>query len=434
MTRQPFANPTLLLILLVAALMRMISSLTAPLEIEQLSGGDSIWYLANGIGLLSGEQTGIALGMKYDVSVLPTAPLYLVFVGLWVQLLPLNIALVIVRLLQVCMSVAVCYFGYDIARRLTDDQRVGTVAAAVLAFAPAWVLEARYVLTETLYIFFVVGGLWAYVRTIDRGLRWPWLTIAALLLALATLTRAVALLYPLGLAVLLVLTLRTQWRTGLAAALLFILVYAAGVSTWTVYNWLAYERFVIASDQFMPALWRGAIETDASPQTNDELIGDSSHGEQAAAVISADLTGFVGRRVAELVNAFLQPHGTTHLGGASLKDMAQDWIRSGFSPGGLQHLITGEGFWPKLLIYLWHYGGLLFGVVGMWLACRRWPITLALVGFMVYTTLLHLVILALPRYIFPAMPFFWMLSAVTLVRLWDAVRGKASQRGMSDED
>jgi hypothetical protein len=41
-----------------------------------------------------------------------------------------------------------------------------------------------------------------------------------------------------------------------------------------------------------------------------------------------------------------------------------------------------------------------------------------LTGFVVYTTLLHLVMLALPRYIFPIMPVMWIFAACLL--LWRA--------------
>ena len=417
----PFKWPrSLVFILLVGLFLRLAFALTAPLELAQLSGGDTVWYLANGVALLSGETIGIAFGLPYDVSVLPTAPLYLLFVGFWARLLPLGAALVTIRLLQVLLSVATCFFAYDIARRLGDDERVGIVAVAVLAFSPAFILEPRNVLTETLYIFAIVGGIWAFVRATGTSIDGRWLVLSGVLLALATLTRAVSLLYPLGLVGLLLLThFRQNWRQALLAGVALLLPYIATVSTWTIHNALAYQRFVIGSDQLMPAVWRGAVENDASPQHNDALLGEDTYTEQATDIIWQDPTGYAQRRSKELLRSYLQPHGTVHLGNESLKAMVGDWVQSGFSLDGLWRLVRGEGFWPKLLIYFWHYSGLVLGVIGMWLTRRRWPVSLTLIGFIAYTTLLHLVVLALPRYIFPAMMAYWIFAAVTLVQAWD---------------
>jgi hypothetical protein len=58
----------------------------------------------------------------------------------------------------------------------------------------------------------------------------------------------------------------------------------------------------------------------------------------------------------------------------------------------------------------------------MWLTRKRWPIALVLVGFIAYTSLLHLVIFALPRYLFPAMVCYWMFAAIALIQLWDSIR------------
>jgi hypothetical protein len=38
-------------------------------------------------------------------------------------------------------------------------------------------------------------------------------------------------------------------------------------------------------------------------------------------------------------------------------------------------------------------------------------------GFVLYTTLVHLPLLALPRYIFPTETVWWVFAAVALVRL-----------------
>lgn len=62
---------------------------------------------------------------------------------------------------------------------------------------------------------------------------------------------------------------------------------------------------------------------------------------------------------------------------------------------------------------------LLLGCTRMWLTRANWRMSLLLIGFIVYTTLVHIITLALPRYIFPTYPIWWIFAAVPLVALWD---------------
>lgn len=415
----------LLGILLLAFMLRLGVALSSdPLAKYRASGGDELWYLANGVGILTGAEFTEAHGMRLAPSRIPTAPLYLVFVGAMQAIFPPAAAIVAIWVVQSAAGAMICFFAYDLTKRLTNRPGAGFVAAAVMAISPALVLQAQAIATESLYMFFIMAGLWGYARFLAESQRGSWrgAVSVGLVFGYATLTRAVSLLFPIGLAGLLLLAYPAGERgRALRYAVLLLLAYALTVSTWTAYNALHYGRIVIASDQFTAALWRGAVEEDASPAENDELLGEQSPGEQAAEVISSDISGFLQRRFAEWQYAHLQPHGTVPLGGESLKELAQGWINSGFSADGFRTLINGEGFWIKLLIYLWHFGGYLLGFLGMLLTWRQWRVSLALIGFVVYTALLHLLLLALPRYIFPTHVIWWIFAAAALSLLWNAL-------------
>jgi hypothetical protein len=74
---------------------------------------------------------------------------------------------------------------------------------------------------------------------------------------------------------------------------------------------------------------------------------------------------------------------------------------------------------PKLVIYVFHLAGLILGAVGIWLYRRAWRVALPLTGFILYTTLVHLVLMATPRYIFPVELCWWVFAAAALARWWD---------------
>jgi hypothetical protein len=214
---------------------------------------------------------------------------------------------------------------------------------------------------------------------------------------------------------------------------LLLAVYTLLVSIWTVHNAVRWNRLVVGAEGYAAFLYVGAIGWQEPYTFDQQLMQDvpelaeadnlttevrtEAFSEAAAQAIGSDPVGWMRRRINELASAYLQPHGTVFFPGESLKTMAGDWLRSDRSVAGLLDLTRGDAFWPKLSIYLFHYAGLLFGMVGMWLCRRQWRTALPLMGFVLYTTLVHLPLLALPRYIFPTEVVWWVFAAIALVRL-----------------
>lgn len=414
------------LILLAGLLLRVAVLLPRdPMALYRPGGGDTLWYMAYGLGFFSGQEFGVAHGQTFTTSNIPTAPLYLIFTGLPQILLPMREAVLLIWSLQVLASLATCYLAYRITLRLADEQS-GWIAAAALAFSPSFVIEPANLMTETLYIFFIVAGLWLYVEyalcRLDAP-RWNLMILAGAVFGLATLTRPVSILFPVGIVLHAVFAAgRVRWKRGLLLGMLLLLSHALITSSWTIHNWFNYGRFVVGSTQLMPAIWRGAVDQDASPQQNDELLGGQSYSEQTAQLVTSDPTTYLQRRLQELGYSVIQPHGTIAQGRESLKELLLGWIRSGLTLDGLLRLIQGEGFWIKLLIYIWHYMALIGAFFGVWLQRGQWRIVLVLLGFIAYTLLIHVVLLALPRYIYPTYPLLWMLAAPALLRLWHILR------------
>lgn len=458
----------LLPILLIAALLlRLAAALTQdPLQPYTNAGGDTPWYLANAYALVTGASPGTYVnGYVTDVSALGQPPVYFIIIGLPLALfsppphMALNSgylgwhlaitttpaqAITIIRVIQAALSAVICWFVYRMAFLLTagkenergsetrpsnTDRRgriAGLIAAAALAFSPVFILEAADIKTETVYIFFVAGGVWCFVEALAREQRrGAWLVGAGILLGLATLTRAVFLLFPLALVVWL-LVARVRWRH----AALLLGVYVLVVLTWTAYNYVRWERWVVAGtglDGFIyygVAGWDDPQEVDRrllAAQPTPEAAGTPASTEPdftgaAGDAIMSDVPGYVRHRLGELASAYLQPHGTLFFPGDSLRDLAADWLDGDRSLNGLIALTQGNSFWQKLLVYVLHYFALIFGLIGMGRTRHNWRISLPMIGFIVYTTLIHLVLLANPRYIFPTMVFWWVLAAAAVAK------------------
>lgn len=158
-----------------------------------------------------------------------------------------------------------------------------------------------------------------------------------------------------------------------------------------------------------------------SPE-NDQQNREDVLRQRIEQSIRRDPLGWAVHRVKELGAAYLQPHNTAYFEGESIRAAASHWLRRDRSPGGLIDLTRIAAFWPKLVLYLFHWSGLLLGLAGMATARRGWRTLLPLYGMVIYFTGIHVVLLALPRYLFPLYPVFWMFGAAFLVTQWDRRR------------
>ena len=466
-------NHWLWLILFIGLLLRLFyaSDLPTVLLFRHGGGGDSGWYLANGAGFFSGQEHGYIRGIAYYISNLPTPPFYIIFAGIFQTFLPKHESVVLIRIVQCLVSVATAYLAFRIALTIVADRRAGLLAAALVAWHPAFIVEANEIATETFYIFFIVMGLWLYIEyvvsrqsashrlklSINQAL-----VLAALAFGMASLTRAVAALFPLVIVAHLFLLNRydryeryerydggTSAQTDrmpdrladdrmrwLTKSLMFLLVYGALLSSWTIHNLLLWNRFVILSDQLMPAIWRAAVTNDGSPMENDALLlrdaatpldedceidckfqhEPETFLKQIQASISEDGLGYVWRRLGELGESIIQPHGTVSFGSVSIREAARDWLQNDRSADGLRQLTRSEGFAIKLGIWALHSFALLFGMAGIWLTRRSWRQSAPLASFLVYTILVHFIVLDAPRYMFPN-EIIWIIFAALAVSI-----------------
>ncbi|MCS6836873.1 MAG: hypothetical protein NZ750_12765 [Anaerolineae bacterium] len=381
------------------------------------NGGDSGWYLGNGLAFYLRPVSGhTAFDVAYDRRTIPTPPLYLLLVGLAQVIAPSpQAALWLIGLAQTALSLATAALAARLALRLTQRRSTETLVFALLALHPAMVLESAAVSTEALYLFWIVAALWWWANHDNRPIDYA---IMGGLLACATLTRAVALLFPLVIVLHGLALERRNWRKiGLLLA-----SYAALLSSWTLYN-LPAGRFIIASDQFTAAVWRGAVDPElaSSPERADAVIaqatgctvncGPQIFGEQAIQAIQQDIGSYLVRRANEWLSALLEPHGAQTLGNeVSLRALALDVLRRpNFDT--LSALLSHPTFLIEAALYLLWYGALLLMLWGAWRWRMLWRLHAPWAGFIAYTLAIHTVMLALPRYFFPLLPLVLVFAA-----------------------
>ncbi|MCC7146459.1 MAG: hypothetical protein IT443_08435 [Phycisphaeraceae bacterium] len=114
-------------------------------------------------------------------------PGYSVFIA---AIQALGLPLIAVLLVQCLLAVAGVWLLYDITWRLTGSRKASLLAAAILALHPADWVAPNTLLSEPLFCFLVLLGLWAAVRTTPNSLSSAG---AGLALGAAVLVRPIAI-------------------------------------------------------------------------------------------------------------------------------------------------------------------------------------------------------------------------------------------------
>ncbi len=140
-------------------------------------------------------------------------------------------------LIQLIIGAATAALTYGLARELRLPGLAALLAGLIIALDPVSAMTTSRLLTETIFTALTVAGVWALVRYWN-GLRLGWALAAALLFALAALTRPIGQFLPAALLPLLAVALRRAgWRTALIGAVVLL-----GVSLPLTYSW-AYRNY-----------------------------------------------------------------------------------------------------------------------------------------------------------------------------------------------
>lgn len=420
--------------------------------LEQMSD-DARFYLhsaqqtVEGAPLLA-EYNPYADKYAYNTAV---GPLYPAFIVLFLSSLPETVALVGVRVVQVLLDTVSVWLVYHIARRLFNRQ-AGIVAMAAMALDVRFALQAPDPTTETLYIALSVAGFYLYIAALEsRRLRG--FISSGVVFGLATLTRPVPILFPAALAIHAVLA--GEQRRRLLKGVAFL-----AVTQWIVVMPWVVRNAIVTGGEFIPVVntaasnfWLGSTgdgtyhgheqffeareqEVDMPTQEPHHLRDQAEMSETfSSAYVEAGLdnvmthpVGYIAQRARNTLTAFLQPFGTAWFPGESIKVLVVEWLRG---EATLDSVVRTDGFFFKLLIYLFHFTSVGMGLLGLCLSWRRWREVLPLALMLAYGTAVYAVLIILPRYLFPLMPFFWVAAGYGLVYLWAFVTRRKANAGMT---
>ena len=432
---------SLALLIGAAFLLRLLYGASLATETPYIErGGDEYRYLKLGYDLTTGRS--------YSEIGLSNAPLYALALGLILRpfLLPhsgeeaaaihagdalppelLRDAAAPIRLaraLGAALGAALVWLGHRGALLLSGNARAAAITALALAFGPVFILEAAVIGSEMLYIACLCAAIVALLAAAAAENARPaatcLLALSGVLFGLATLTRQPSLLMPPLFAA---LWLWRGRRAALAPATALLAGFAVVLAGWALYAQLAWGRPMLVSDASIGALlFRGASGGGSMYEVDEQtgaLTGSDEerlpYEEAAWALIREDPLGYLARRGQALLSAIIQPHGTLHFSGPSIRALLADWLRG--DGAGLPDITRADGFWGKAALWLSHLAALGGGLAGGWRLWRRarHRFALAIVALAIaYTIAIHFLLEANARYLFPNEPLWWLLAGGAL--------------------
>lgn len=325
-----------------------------------------------------------------------------------------------VGVFHLALGVATVVIIFDLARRLFDN-RIGLVAAGVMALFPNLVFHTAVALTETLFIFLVVAALLVLLGREGAPGRWR-LAVFGLLLGASAMVRPISL-FVLPLLGLVWLWERVGWRTALRRIGLVSVAVAIPIAPWTIRNIVVMDSPVIISTnigdnlcmsrhadasggfQFDSPCFRG-LENVERPEF--ELRHNSRNLRRAVDFV-------VEHPIDEFRLVFKRAYYTVRSDHDGL-DAAESYGMSSFISRGWRDILeaVADGFFfVTLVLALLAVGALVRGGDQ-----RRLIFLLAMAAL----AAAPLIFFGNPRFHLPVTPYLAVGTAVTLMRIRDSVR------------
>lgn len=330
---------------------------------------------------------------------------------------------------QVIVSTITIIFAYCLFRG-GFSRSVSLLGALLVSISPHLVTANIYVLTETLFCFFLVVFFWG-VKKYFEAKRYRYLFVLGALLAGAALVRPSAqyFIVPL-LGFLLVLNWKGDWKRVLGFA---FLGFALVMSPWMIRNAMIDNgSSSLGRASISHGMYPGLMYKDDPKSKGVPYRADPNHREVAknTEVLTAELVRRFTEETGRHIQWFLFGKPIMLWSWDIIGGMGDVWVypvaKTPYS--SLTHFKAS-----RELMKLCHDALMILGLIGALLVwfpfmarrCSYQAIMLlrCISLFLMYYTFLHMVAAPYPRYSIPARPLMYAMSLVPIVFVYEYIKG-----------
>ncbi len=292
------------------------------------------WFQARGGAVQSGDPEEyyraalhLLQGEYYDTGKWIRPPLYPLFLTLLFLLGGVDTARAM--LLQAIATGAGVLVFYAYSRQRFQRRDVAYASAIIGALFVPLASFGSAMFAEGLFVLLMVAVLALLDRAIAaRRSTWRWAAVTGVVLALATLTRAVGLFFvPLAALVIWLFSTRSTqatpvngsqrsarqlWRNVPSAAAV-VLGFVLTIAPWTLRNYLVHDRLILIDTNGAISMWYGTVRNEADQQVGEARIFAVSNqaDRQALALrmtaerVLADPVSFLARARFKIASLFI---------------------------------------------------------------------------------------------------------------------------------
>jgi len=294
--------------------------------------------------------------------------------------------LMLVRIVQVLISIGSIYLVYLIARQS------GSTAAAFLAvilaavYPPSFMASGR-ILTEVIYVFLLLGYIYSLIMAFSRHSP-GWHGLSGAFLAMTVLVRPAILPFlPVPYIITAIQRRNIRYFRGFwTAAVIFCIV----MTPWWVRNYLVFDKLIITATQSGDPFLRGTDPYDVYDKFGPSIIQDVPQEQKTRVALDRIRQGF--------------------------KTDPWLWVKW-FTVGKFSFLWLkpwGVYNWFSKYLHLWVY--VIPGWAGVGYSLfnekMRWPAIIVL-----FFAGLHLAFIPIQRYMYPLMPVMAVMAAALIVKI-----------------
>lgn len=320
-------------------------------------------------------------------------------------------------LFNLVLGVGAVALTFEVGRRLVDN-KVGLVAAAIVALWPNLIFHTAVMLTETLFIFLVMAALLLLVALPATATRIGWRRLVAFgaVVGLSALVRPISLGF-LPVLVIVFVVARFGWPAALRYAGIVALTVVLVLLPWTIRNVRATHSLVVIStnlgDNLCMSRHAGAT---GGYQSGSACIVRAGKLKQPEYEVEVNNTNI--RRAARFVRdhplteaklVFLRAYHTVENDHDGLL-ASESYGTDRFVPSGLQRFL-------EIFADVYFFVALALAVVAVPMFMRRdQPWRLLFLVTAAVLAVQPLVFFGDPRFHVPVLPFVAVLAAATICR------------------